>query len=60
MTTYILRRLSHAVLLIFILSLVIFFVMRLLPGDPILMLITGDELAQTSQESITQLRHEFG
>lgn len=60
MTTYILRRLTHAVLLIFILSLVIFFVMRLLPGDPILMLITGDELAQTSQERITQLRHEFG
>jgi peptide/nickel transport system permease protein len=60
MTTYIIRRLLHAVLLILILSLVVFLVMRLLPGDPILMLITGDELAQTSEERLTQLRHEFG
>jgi peptide/nickel transport system permease protein len=60
MTTYIIRRLLHAVLLILILSLVVFLVMRLLPGDPILMLITGDELAQTSEERLAQLRHEFG
>jgi peptide/nickel transport system permease protein len=60
MTTYILRRFLHAVLVILILSLVIFLVMRLLPGDPILLLVTGDELAQTSEEKIAQLRHEFG
>jgi peptide/nickel transport system permease protein len=44
MTLYIIRRLLHAFLLILILSLVVFLVMRLLPGDPVLMLITGDEL----------------
>jgi peptide/nickel transport system permease protein len=60
MTTYIVRRLLDAVLLLLILSIVIFLVMRLLPGDPVLMLITGDELAQTSEEKIAQLRHEFG
>jgi peptide/nickel transport system permease protein len=60
MTTYIIRRLLHAVLVIFILSLVIFLVIRLLPGDPILLLVTSDELAQTSEERIAQLRHEFG
>ncbi len=60
MTAYIIHRLLHAVLLLFILSLVVFLVMRLVPGDPILMLVTGDELAQTSQERIAQLRHEFG
>jgi peptide/nickel transport system permease protein len=60
MTTYIIRRLLHAVLLILILSLIVFLVMRLLPGDPVLMLITGDELAQTSEERLAQLRHEFG
>jgi peptide/nickel transport system permease protein len=60
MTTYIIRRLLHAVLLILILSLVVFLVMRLLPGDPVLMLITGDELSQTSEERLVQLRHEFG
>ena len=60
MTAYIVRRFLHAVLVIFILSFVIFLVMRLLPGDPILLLVTGDELAQTSEEKIAQLRHEFG
>ena len=60
MTAYIIRRLLHAVFLIFILSLIIFLVMRLLPGDPVLMLITGDELAQASEERIAKLKHEFG
>lgn len=60
MTAYIARRLLDAVLLILILSLVIFLVMRLLPGDPVLMLITGDELAQASEERLAKLRHEFG
>ena len=60
MTTYIVRRFFHAVLVIFILSFVIFLVMRLLPGDPILLLVTSDELAQTSEEKIAQLRQEFG
>ncbi|UCD28138.1 MAG: ABC transporter permease [Planctomycetota bacterium] len=60
MTTYIIRRFLHAVLVILILSLVIFLVMRLLPGDPILLLVTSDELALTSDEKIAELRHEFG
>ena len=60
MAAYILRRFLDAILLLLILSVVIFLVMRLLPGDPVLMLITGDELAQTSEEKLTQLRHEFG
>ena len=60
MTTYIIRRFLHAALVILILSLVIFLVIRLLPGDPILLLVTSDELAQTSEEKIAQLRHEFG
>jgi peptide/nickel transport system permease protein len=60
MTTYIIRRFLHAGLVILILSLVIFLVIRLLPGDPVLLLVTSDELAQTSEDRIAQLRHEFG
>lgn len=60
MITYIIRRFLHAVLVILILSLVIFLVMRLLPGDPVLLLVTSDELALTSDEKIAELRHEFG
>lgn len=60
MKTYITRRLLQAILVLFILSVAIFVVMRLLPGDPILMLITGDELSHTSEERIQSLRKEFG
>ena len=42
------------------LTMIVFLAMRLLPGDPILMLITSDDLSQSSEEQITALRHEFG
>jgi peptide/nickel transport system permease protein len=34
--------------------------MRLLPGDPILMLVTASEEQSATQEQIDSLRHEFG
>jgi peptide/nickel transport system permease protein len=34
--------------------------MRLLPGDPILMLVTATEQAEYNEEQIEKLRHEFG
>jgi len=60
MTAYVIRRVLQAIVVLLILSLVIFLVMRLLPGDPILLLVTGEELEQISEEKIAQLRHEFG
>lgn len=60
MTTYIIRRLMHAVLVVLIVSLMVFLLMRLLPGDPILMYVTSGDLQSISQEQIEQLRHEFG
>lgn len=61
MTTYIIRRLFHALIVLILVTLLVFFVMRLLPGDPIIIYI-----AQTAQleamppEMIDTLRHEFG
>ena len=46
MTTYILRRLGLAVVIVIIVSIIIFLAMRLLPGDPILMWLTSDDLRQ--------------
>lgn len=60
MTTYILRRLLHAVLVILIVSLMVFLLMRLLPGDPILMYMTSGDLQSVTKEQIDQLRHELG
>ena len=60
MTTYIIRRLMHAVLVVLIVSLLVFLLMRLLPGDPILMYVTSGDLQNISTEQIQHLRHELG
>ena len=60
MTTYIMRRLMHAVLVVLIVSLLVFLLMRLLPGDPILMYVTSGDLQSISKEQIEHLKHELG
>jgi peptide/nickel transport system permease protein len=61
MTTYIIRRLSMAVVVLFIVSLIVFFVMRLLPGDP-LVIFMGQQAGSgaVSQEQLEHLRIEYG
>ncbi len=60
MTTYIIRRLIQAIFVILIVTVMLFLVMRLLPGDPILMLVTETEFETMRQEQIDHLKHEFG
>ncbi len=60
METYILRRLFQMILLILIVSAVIFLMVRLLPGDPILMYLTRQDAEGISPETIAKMRHELG
>ena len=62
MKAYILRRLIQTVFVIIIVTLIVFFMMHLMPGDPILMYISQDEYAEASvtPEQIEALRHKFG
>jgi peptide/nickel transport system permease protein len=60
MWAYILRRLLHAGLVVLLVSMLVFAVMRLLPGDPILMFVTSGDIQAISPEQITALRHEYG
>lgn len=60
MTTYIIRRLLHAVLVVLIVSFMIFMLMRMLPGDPILMYVTSGDLQSFSMEEVQHLRHQLG
>lgn len=60
MITYIVRRLSLAVVVIIIVSLLVFFAMRLLPGDPISMLVTPSQSRTFTEQQIQELEHEFG
>ena len=60
MTTYIIRRLMHAVLVVLIVSLLVFILMRLLPGDPILMYVASGDIQSFSPEQVQHLKHELG
>ena len=60
MVAYIVRRLIHAAIVVVIVSVIIFVIIRLLPGDPIIMLINQNMGASFTPEQIDALRHEFG
>jgi peptide/nickel transport system permease protein len=61
MTTYILRRVLWSLLIIVMLTLLIFFAMRLLPGDPLLIFLGSTQsYSNVSPEALEQLRHKFG
>jgi peptide/nickel transport system permease protein len=61
MSAYIIRRLIHIIIVLFLLTLFVFFVMRLLPGDPILIYIGQSQQVQSmSPELYEHLKHEYG
>jgi peptide/nickel transport system permease protein len=60
MGNFIIRRLIQALLVLIIVSLAIFFMMRLLPGDPIVMYMSAASANSMSEQQIAVLRHEFG
>jgi peptide/nickel transport system permease protein len=60
MTTYIIRRLLQGVLVLIIVSIFIFLVMRLLPGDPLMLYIAQSQIQNISLEDLARLKHQFG
>ena len=60
MTTYIIRRILQAILILIIVTFAIFIAMRYLPGDPILMVISQTDLAEITPELLEKIRHEYG
>jgi peptide/nickel transport system permease protein len=60
MTTYIIRRCIRAFIILLVITMIIFFAMRLLPGDPIYMIINQGQMTNTSQEMIESIRHKYG
>src|SRR5215204_4241290 len=60
MTAYILRRLLHAGLVVLLVSILVFVVMRLLPGDPILMYVTAADMQSSSTEQVEALKSQLG
>jgi peptide/nickel transport system permease protein len=59
MATYLLRRLIATIPVILFTSMIIFLLMRLLPGDPVRMMLNAAQ-TEVSEETVSQLRQEAG
>jgi len=60
MTTYIVRRLLLGVLVLVLVTMFIFLVMRLLPGDPLMLFVAQSQIENISPGDLARLRHQFG
>ena len=60
MGTYIIRRLIQSVIVILIVTVFVFVGMRLLPGDPIFMILNRNQVQNITPEDIERIRREAG
>src|SRR4030043_502941 len=60
MHTFIIKRLVQGLIVLLVLTFLVFLVMRLLPGDPILLYSAQGEIARLESAQLEALRAEFG
>jgi peptide/nickel transport system permease protein len=63
MTAYIIRRLFQCAILIILVSMIVFLLIRLMPGDPLQMVLSLEDIATMTggyQDAIEALRVEYG
>jgi peptide/nickel transport system permease protein len=60
MTAFIIRRLIQAVFILILVSILIFLLMRLLPGDPLQLYMAENEIKQLTPEDYHTLLTQFG
>jgi peptide/nickel transport system permease protein len=60
MTAYLIRRLIQALIVVILTTAIVFFLMRLLPGDPIYMYMSQEQTTRITPEQLQAARHEFG
>jgi peptide/nickel transport system permease protein len=57
---YLLRRFIHTIFVLIIVSIMVFLVMRILPGDPVYLYIGEEQCANYTPQEIEKVRHELG
>jgi peptide/nickel transport system permease protein len=60
MTAYVIRRVIQAIIVMLIVSIMVFLALRLLPGDPILMIVNFEDLSNLPPDYIENLRIKHG
>ena len=60
MLTYIARRLLWGIVVLILVSLIVFFTIRLLPGDPLLIYLADSDNPKHVQEQLDGLGAQYG
>jgi peptide/nickel transport system permease protein len=61
MYAYLVRRILLALVVIILVTLMVFFVMRLLPGDPVMLfLASSSDMENMTPEQVQKVRHQYG
>ena len=60
MIPYIIRRIGMGVIIIFLVTVMVFLFIRLLPGDPLTIYLNKTDMQQLTEEQIYELRVKFG
>lgn len=60
MITYVVRRILQMILVLLLVTILIFLMVRLFPGDPIMLYLARQDAQEITPEKIEYLRHEFG
>jgi peptide/nickel transport system permease protein len=60
MVAYIVRRLIQSVFVIILVTFLVFIIIRLLPGDPVLIYLSQEEQQLLTAEEIATVRHDYG
>jgi peptide/nickel transport system permease protein len=60
MVAFIVRRLFIGVIILLLVTILVFLVMRLLPGDPLTLYLAQSQVQTLSPDQVAQLKHEFG
>lgn len=60
MSGFIVHRLIQTVFVLILVSLIVFVVMRFLPGDPILLYLSEDQVRNFTPQQIAEVRAQFG
>lgn len=60
MVTFIIRRVLQSIVIILLVTISVFLVMRLLPGDPIYMLFSPQQIQNFTPQELEDIRHRAG
>jgi len=60
LTSYIIRRLFLGLITLILITIIVFLVMRLLPGDPLILYLSAGEMGQMTPDQVQQMKHKFG